>query len=433
MMNENFARPRLVIAVNSAIAVGFLQGQLQYLRDRGFDVTAISPGGNRLDQMARIEGVRTIEVPMARQVSPLRDMVSLWRLWRIVRALRPTVTNVGTPKAGLLGGLAAWLNRVPCRFYTLRGLRFETTNGLKRRLLIYTERLACRFAHRVICVSKSVREMAMASGLTSWEKTVVFGCGGSNGVDASRFAPTSERITRAAELRRELGIPPSAPVMGFVGRLTRDKGVPELVEAFMRLRDQFPDLRLLLLGRFECEDPLPVETRRRLETHPQVVLMEHQQRDGNPPLADQPREDWPVEDTAPYYSLMDVFVLPSHREGLPNVILEAQAACKPVVAARATGIVDAVADEETGLLFPVGDMEALTGAVARLLSDKALARKLACAGHERVKREFRQEQIWEALYQEYQGYLRTRDLPLPAMSSLETSSRSQSSVPAGWR
>ena len=432
-MPVNSDRPRLIAVVNSSIAVGFLQGQLQYLQDRGFDVTVISPGGNGLDQMARIQGVRTIEVPMARQISPLRDLVSLWRLWRIMRDLRPTVTNVGTPKAGLLGGLAAWLNRVPCRFYTLRGLRFETTNGLKRRLLIYAERLACRFAHRVICVSKSVREMAMASGLTSWEKTVVFGCGGSNGVDASRFAPTSERITRATELRRELGIPPSAPVMGFVGRLTRDKGVPELVEAFIRLRDQFPDLRLLLLGRFECEDPLPVEIRRRLETHPQVVLMGHQQGNGKPPLAGQPRGDWPVEDAAPYYSLMDVFVLPSHREGLPKVILEAQAACKPVAAARATGIVDAVAHEDTGLLFPVGDREALTGAVARLLSAKALATKLACAGHERVKREFRQEQVWEALYQEYQGYMQIRDIPLPAMSSLETSSRSQGSVTAGCR
>jgi glycosyltransferase involved in cell wall biosynthesis len=432
-MNRTLNGPKLLNVFTSSLMVGKLLGQLQYLRDRGFDVTVISPGGNGLEQMARIEGVRTIEVPMARQISPLRDLVSLWRLWRIMRALRPTVTNVGTPKAGLLGGLAAWLNRVPCRFYTLRGLRFETTNGLKRHLLIYAERLACGFAHRVICVSKSVREIAMASGLTSWEKMVVFGRGGSTGVDASRFAPTPERINRAAELRRELGIPPSAPVMGFVGRLTRDKGVPELGEAFLRLLDQFPDLRLLLLGRFECEDPLPVETRRRLETHPQVVLVGYQQRNGKPPLADQPREDWPVEDAAPYYSLMDVFVLPSHREGLPNVILEAQAACKPVAAARATGIVDAVADEETGLLFPVGDMEAFTNAVERLLSDKALARKLACAGQERVKREFPQEQIWEALYQEYQGYLRTRDLPLPAMSSLETSSRSQSSVPAGYR
>jgi glycosyltransferase involved in cell wall biosynthesis len=427
-MDVNAHRCGVLYAVTSALALNYLRGQLQYLHDKGFDVTVISSGGDLLDEAARIEGVKAIEIPMAKKPAPRKDLVSLWRLWRIMRALRPAVTNVGTPKAGLLGGLAAWLNRVPCRFYTLRGLRFETTKGLKRRLLICAERLACHFAHRVICVSKSVQAMAVASGLVNWEKTVVFGRGSSNGVGVSRFAPTRERISRADELRRELRIPPSAPVMGFVGRLTHDKGVPELLEAFLRLRDQFPDLRLLLLGRFESEDSLPVETRQCLETHPQVVLLEHQQRDGKPSLADQSREDWPVEDAAPYYSLMDVFVLPSHREGLPNVILEAQAACKPVAAARATGIVDVVAHEETGLLFPVGDIEALTDAVARLLSDKVLARKLACAGEEQVKGEFRQEQIWEALYQEYQRILRTRELSLPAIPSLKTSSHSQNPV-----
>src|SRR4029077_101502 len=116
--------------------------------------------------------VPIIEVPMERKIAPLRDFVSLWRLWRILHDLRPAVTNVGTPKAGLLGGFAAWLNRVPCRFYTLHGLRFETTTGLKRRLLIFAERLACRFAHRVVCVSHSVREKALASGLVDRERAV---------------------------------------------------------------------------------------------------------------------------------------------------------------------------------------------------------------------------------------------------------------------
>jgi glycosyltransferase involved in cell wall biosynthesis len=382
--------------------------------------------------MALVEGARAIEVPIEREISPLRDLVSLWRLWRIMRVLRPTITNVGTPKAGLLGGLAAWLNRVPCRFYTLRGLRFETTTGLKRRLLICADRLACRFAHRVICVSKSLREKAITSGLTSRERTVVFGSGGSNGVDASHFAPTPERTRLAAELRRELGIPLCAPVMGFVGRLTCDKGIPELTEGFLRLRHQFPDLWLLLVGRFENEDLLSAKMRRRLETHPQVLLVGHKQRDGGPCVGDQQRKDWPVEDPAPYYSVMDVFVLPTHREGLPNVVLEAQAACKPVAAARATGVVDAVVDEETGLLFPVGDVKALTEAVTRLLTDKELARRLVCAAEKRVRVEFARETIWEAIYREYRTFLRARELPLPGISS-EASSRSQSSVPVSSR
>ena len=374
--------------------VRLLRGQLQYLQGKGFDVVIISPAGKQLDEAARIEGVRAIELSMARKIAPLSDVVSVFRLWRIIRAIHPLVTNVSTPKAGLLAGFAAWVNRVPCRFYTLRGLRFETTTGVKRRLLIFAERLACCFAHRVICVSKSVRENALASRLTSPERTVVFGSGSSNGVDASRFATTPEVMKRAATLRNELGICPQTPVVGFVGRLTRDKGIPELTEAFLRLGSQFPDLRLLLLGLLEDEDPLPADTRRCLERHAHVILAGL------------------VEDTAAYYALMDIFILPSHREGLPNAALEAQAAGIPVVAARTTGVVDAVVDGETGLLFPVGDATALAETAARLLRDKALARKLGRAGQERVKREFRQEQIWKALYQEYVRFLQIKKLSL---------------------
>jgi lipopolysaccharide/colanic/teichoic acid biosynthesis glycosyltransferase len=409
-MNVTADRPRLLNVVTSALMVGKLPGQLQYLHERGFDVTIISPGGEGLDQMARHEGVRAIEMPMARQISPLRDVMSLWRLARVMRALRPTITNVGTPKAGLLGGLAAWLNRVPCRVYTLRGLRFETTKGLKRFLLISAEKLACRFAHRVICVSYSLREKAIDAGLTSREKTVVFGSGSSNGVDVQRFSSTPDMMRRAADLRCELGIPAAAPVLGYVGRLTRDKGIPELTEAFLVLGNQFPDLRLLLVGRFEDEDPLPVETRRHLETNANVILAGHQKRQRSRQVAHQRRDDWPVDDAAPYYALMDVFVLPSHREGLPNVVLEAQAVAKPVVAARATGVLDAVIDGQTGLLFPIGDVAALADAVTNLLQNKDLAHKLSRAAQKRVHCEFRQEQIWEALHQEYLALLQTRNL-----------------------
>src|SRR6266446_6354467 len=216
-MNGNVARPRLVIAVNSAIAVGFLQGQLQFFRDKGFDVTVLCPERRKDEwEVARAEGIPTIEVPMEREIAPFRDLASLWRLWRIMRTLRPTVTNVGHPKTGLLGGFAAWLNRVPCRFYTLHGLRFETTKGLRRRLLILAERLACRFAHRVICVSHSVREKAIAYGLIDSDQAVILGSGSCNGIDVARYVPTPDRVRRAAELRESFKIPDGAPVILFV-------------------------------------------------------------------------------------------------------------------------------------------------------------------------------------------------------------------------
>jgi len=215
-MSVNSEPSRLVNVVNSSIAVGFLQGQLQYFQDRGFDVTVLCPEHRKGEwEVDQPEGVPIIDVPMEREIAPLRDFVSLWRLWRIMRTLRPTVTNVGTPKAGLLGGFAAWLNRVPCRFYTLHGLRFETTRGLRRRLLIHAERLACCFAHRVVCVSQSVREKAIAFGLTSPDRTVIFGSGSCNGVDVSRFAATPDRMMRAAGLRCQFRIPAQAPVVLF--------------------------------------------------------------------------------------------------------------------------------------------------------------------------------------------------------------------------
>jgi glycosyltransferase involved in cell wall biosynthesis len=396
-LSLNSQRSRLVNVVNSSIALGFLRGQVQFLQQKGFDARILCPPSREGEwEVNPPEGVPIIEVPMEREVVPLQDLVSLWRLWRTLRALRPAITNVGTPKAGLLGGFAALLNRVPCRFYTLHGLRFETTRGLKRRLLIYAERLSCLLSHRVICVSESVREKAIAFGLTSRERTVVFGSGSCNGVDASHFATSREMLRRAAEVRHRLGIPAQAPVVLFVGRLTCDKGIPELARAFLRLADQFSNLRLLLVGCFENEDPLPIETRKCLETHTRVIFA------------------GPAPDVAIYYAIADVVVLPSHREGLPTVILEAQAAGKPVVGASVTGIVDLVVDGKTGLLFPVGNVPALAEALARLINDKALAKRLGRAGQDQVKRDFRQEQIWEALYREYLGFLRMKGLPLPA-------------------
>jgi len=191
-----------------------------------------------------------------------------------------------------------------------------------------------------------------------------------------------------------LGIPERAAVILFVGRLTRDKGIPELVEAFARLDEQFLNLRLLLVGCFEAEDPLPPETRRQLEKQPHIIFV------------------GAVQDTPSYYAAADIVVLPSHREGLPTVILEAQAAGKPVVGANATGIVDLVTDGETGLLFPVGDATALSKTIARLLTDEDLVRKLEVSGQERVRRDFQQERIWEAQYRAYLQVLLEKAPPL---------------------
>ena len=258
-------------------------------------------------------------------------------MWRLLRRIKPVICNSGTPKAGLLVGLAAWLNRVPCRIYTLRGLRLETAKGIKRMILTITEKMACFSAHRVVCVSASLRERAIALGLVARSKTVLLGAGSSNGVDPSRFEPTPQRRLRwRRALRVDLGIRPDQPVIGFAGRLTRDKGLPELVAAFQSVRQDLPEAVLLLVGDYEEGDPVPEEMRNAIESETGIHRVGF------------------TSQIELYYLVMDIFVLPTHREGFPNTVLEAQAAGLPVVTTVATGAVDAIEDGVTGLLTPVG-------------------------------------------------------------------------------
>ncbi len=387
---------RLVHAVTSPLTLTLMRGQLAYLRRAGFQVTVISAPGERLEHLRGDEGVETAAVTMQREIAPLRDLAALWRLYRLLRRLRPHVVNAGTPKAGLLAGVAGWLAGVPCRVHTLRGLRSETMAGFKRRLLLLAEKVSCRTAHRVVCNSPSLRQRAIALGLTDAQHSCVLGRGSSNGVDAARFFPGEELLRRSAELRAYLEIPADAPVVGFVGRLTRDKGIPELVRAFLALRASRPALRLLLLGDREAGDPLPAAVNESLDRDPQILCT------------------GAVPDAAPYYPLMTVYALPTHREGFPNSVLEAQAAGLPVVTTRATGAVDSISDGVTGLLLPPGDADALAQALARLLDDPEFSRRLGAAGRERVARDFRPQEIWDALLAVYRELLRERGITPPA-------------------
>ena len=314
---------KIVHVVSSPLGVRvILGGQLRFLRESGFEVTVVSSPGNDLREVAAADEVRSAAVVIDREISPWRDLAALGHLWRLMRRVRPTIAHVGTPKAGLLGGLAAWLAGVPCRVYTLHGLRLETACGLKHRLLIACERVACALAHRVVCVSSSLRRRAIELGLVDSGKAIVLASGSANGVDLSRFYPTRKRLAAASETRRALGIPLRAPVVGFVGRLTRDKGIVELVEAYSELKRSFAELRLLLVGSFEQGDPLPPSVRRAIEEDPRIVCANF------------------VEDTSTYYHMMDVLALPSYREGFPTVALEASAAEKPIVAAAVTGTLE---------------------------------------------------------------------------------------------
>ncbi|HYW06546.1 MAG TPA: glycosyltransferase family 4 protein, partial [Longimicrobium sp.] len=303
--------------------------------------------------------------------------------------IRPHIVHSHTPKGGLLGMMAAWMNRVPVRIYHIRGLPLMTATGRRRTLLRWTERVACSLAHQVLCVSHSVRDVAVAEGLCPPDKIRVLLGGSGNGVDATgRFDPARNAAARA-ELRVKHSIPADAEVLGFVGRVVRDKGIVELAVAWAVLRDEFPSMHLLLVGPLEPQDPVPPATLEALRADPRVHFVG-------------------PADSAPYYAAMDLLVFPTYREGFPNVPLEAAAMGLAVVATRIPGCVDAVADGETGTLVPAADGVALAGAVRAYLRDPALRMAHGRAGRERALRDFGQEAIWTALHAEYLRLLTAR-------------------------
>jgi len=384
--NAAIHQPHLAFIVTAPVSTIFFRGQVKYLREAGYRVTFITSPG---PQSAAIEaeGGEFIGVPMEREISIFKDAVSLWRLWRVLRRIRPDVTNVGTPKAGLLGGLAARLAGVPQRVYTLHGLRLETATGMLRRLLIMMERMACRDAQYVRCVSPSVRDRAIQLKLVKSEKTYVVGRGSSNGVDFELFRKTAQRIKEATELRRQFKIPEWAPVIGFAGRFTRDKGIAELYRAFVRVKQTFPDVRLLLLGDFEGGDAVDAAVRQGLETEPGVIFAGM------------------VKDTPRYYAAMDLLALPTYREGFPNVPLEAQASGVPVVTTRVTGAVDSILDGVTGRLVPAQDAEALAEALIELLGNPERRKRMGKLAAAWVEDRFRREAVWEELVKDYRRIL----------------------------
>ena len=386
---------RTLLAVTSDLGWAFVGGTVPMLRNAGFDPLLVSAPGERLQRVAQEAGVAAAPIPMRREIAPLSDLRSLWRLYRLIRQSRPMIADVGMPKPGLLGGLAAWLAGVPCRIYTLHGLRLETARAWKRALLMVTERIACACAHRVVCVSPSLRQVAVELRLVSPRKAVILGNGSCGGVDVQRLSPQVANAAVKNRLAERLGIPNHEPVIGFVGRFTRDKGIPELVTAYTQLRQTWPELRLLLVGDFEDGDPVPPGIRQQIETDSHIVCTGF------------------VPDSAPYYGLMDVFALPTYREGFPVVSIEAQACGVPVVTTTATGAIDSIVDGVTGFLVPVGNAQALAARIDQLLRDPPLRAHMGQSGRALAVREFRQEVVGQALLDEYRRLLRSKGLALP--------------------
>jgi glycosyltransferase involved in cell wall biosynthesis len=388
------SKPLLVHITTVPASLTFLRGQVGYIGQQGIQIRIISSPGSGLEEFARIEGVPVDAIEMSRRITPLKDLWALFRLVQVLRKYRPDIVHSHTPKGGLLGMLAATLVRVPIRIYHARGLPYVTAQGVTRILLRWTERISCSLAHRVICVSHSVQHELKEDRLCNPSKMCVLGPGSGNGVDSEqRFNPKTVPTGIREHIREQYGIPDDGIVIGFVGRIVRDKGVVELAEAWTALRSEFPCVYLMIVGEPEARDAVPESLINMFETDPRVILAGQQ------------------KNISHYYAAMDIVTLPTYREGFPNVLLEAAAMALPVVSTQVMGAAEAARDGITGRLVPARDPKALYFALRSYIQDSSLRIQHGSEGRMWVSSVFKPQVIWDALYQEYHTLLTQLQLP----------------------
>jgi len=381
------SRYKIIHMVTVSDSVKLMKGQLAYLKNCGYDVTVVSSPGERLYQASKEEDFKAKAINMERTIAPFKDLLSLLKVISYFIKVRPHVCNAGTPKAGLLGMLAAWLTRVPFKVYTIRGLPFEGARGIKRKILILSEKVACACADKVICISPSIKDTAIDYKLTQKNKTIVFGSGSSNGLQLEKYIYNDDIDLQVKEIQAKYSLKNYEFIIGYVGRINNFKGVRELVEAFELLQRKYQNIALMLIGRKETKDPIPTEVEQRINDNPNIIEVGY------------------ANDPIPYYYAMDILAFPTYREGFGNVSIEAQATGTPVVATNATGVIDTVVNNETGFLVNVKDIEGLKDAIEKFIVDPKIISEMGEKAKNRVFNEFDSHIIWEGIARLYNDNL----------------------------
>lgn len=356
---------------------GLLKGQLKFLNNY-FEVVGVASDTGNLKDVEEQQGVRTINIKMAREISLLQDIKSLWALYKLFRTDRPDIVHANTPKASLLSMVAAWAARVPNRIYLVTGLRFETTRGAKRFILKTMERITCLCATKVIPEGDGVKNTLIREKITRKPLQKIHN-GNINGIDMSHFNRTEEVIAKASSIRK-----PGAFTFVFIGRMVKDKGINELIESFNKITKVREDVRLLLLGKFEDElDPVLPTTKEIINNNKLIDFVGYQ------------------TDVRPYLVASDVLILPSYREGFPNVVLQAGAMGIPCIVTDINGCNEAIINGENGIIIPKQNSNALYEAMDHLINNKELYNKMAQNARPLISSRYDQKDLWNALLEMY--------------------------------
>lgn len=389
MMRRSVRGIKVVHVTTIDMAVRFLLlNQLLYLKERGYEVSAICSDGRWVPEIERA-GIPVKTVGMKRRVSPLADLVALWRLLSYFRKERFVIVHAHTPKAGLLGQLAAKFAGVPIIVRTLHGFYFhDSMHPAVRSFFAGLERIAALCSDSILSQNSEDIETAIREGICEEEKIKYLG----NGIDINLFDPQRITAEEVTSKRREIGIRKNERVVGMVGRLVEEKGYLEFFQAARITKAKMPNIKFLVVGPIEKEkkDALNPDIAKDYGLADDVIFLGMR--------LDMPR----------LYAIMDVFVLPSHREGLPRTLMEASAMGKPVVATDIRGCREVVKDRDTGILVPVKDADALAGAILSLLQDDARARAMGLAGRRRAEELFDERKVFQRVEAEYERLLKEK-------------------------
>lgn len=373
----------IVTTVPETLAT-ILKFQQRYLANF-FDVSLATSPGEGFDQVARNEGLQIFEVPMVRGISILSDLLSVVRMFFLLRTVRPVLVQSYTPKAGLVCMLASWLSRVPIRVHTFTGLISPSAVGIRRQFLLWVDRLICYCATHIVPEGEGVKKDLYRLNITRKPMNLI-GYGNIAGVDTSHFSPIAAGVNEAAiHLRQELSIKAQDFLFCFVGRLNKDKGVAELIQAFKRLP---PNGRLVLVGSIDQTAPIDAATLLAIESHARVHHLGF------------------LDDIRPALQAADVLVLPSYREGFPNVILQAGSMCLPVIATNINGCNEVIELNYNGWLVPARDTQELENSMRQAMEMPASElEKMGRQARVRIQHRFEQKQHWNRIVMFYQALL----------------------------
>ncbi len=367
---------KVLIAISDSFCANFIKGQGKFLKEQGHDVVIVSGPGEEIDNLEKNESVRVIRIPFSREISIFNDLKSLYSVVKLVYKEKPDIINAGNPKTGFLfslGHLFYW--KTPLIF-TLRGIRSDTLKGTKRRIVKITEKITALFANKVIAISPSLKEHAIYTRMVSSSKVIVLSKGSSNGIDVDKYTINNSILEQSHRVLKSYNISEGSFKLLYVGRVTKDKGITEVLDALRICWNQGADIQFLIAGPIEKDDPIPDSYYKMIDSHPNIIYLGKQ------------------IDVRPIYALGNALVLFSHREGFGNVVIEASSMKLPTIVANIPGLKDTTESEQTGILVEGKNSIKLSEAILKLYNDRKLASQMGENGRVRIENYFRNEIVW---------------------------------------